>query len=76
MTGWVRNPESSRLFRSEPNPEIELTSESEPKPRIEKMAQERSLSDISYPAKTALPSCFTMLDLEPNVTFELRPHYT
>ena len=40
------------------------------------MAQERSLSDIFYPPRTALPSCFTIPDLGPNVTFELKPHYT
>ena len=76
MTGWVRNPENNRLFKSEPDPEIELTPELEPKPRIEEMPQERSLCDIFYPPRIALPSCFTMLDLGLNVTFELRPHYT
>ena len=40
------------------------------------MAQERSLSDIFYPPRTALSSCFSILDLGPNVTFELRPQYT
>ena len=40
------------------------------------MAQERSLSDIFYPPRISLPSCFTIPDLERNVTFELRPHYT
>ena len=33
MTGWVRNPETHRLVRSEPDPDLE-------------MAQERPLSDI------------------------------
>ena len=76
MTSWVRNHENNRLFRSEPDLEIELTPESEPKPRIEEMAQERSLSDIFCPSRTTLPSCFTILNLGPNVTFELGPHYT
>ena len=40
------------------------------------MAQERSLSDIFYPPRTALPSCFTIPNLGPNATFKLRPHYT
>jgi len=40
------------------------------------MAQERSLSEIFYPSRTILPSCFTIPDLGPNVAFELRPHYT
>ena len=69
MTGWVRNPENNRLFRSEPDPEIELMSKREPKLELEEMAQERSLSDIFYPPMTALPSCFTIPDLGPNVTF-------
>ena len=76
MTSWVRNPENNRLFRSEPDPEIELTPESEPKPRIEEMAQEKFLSDIFYPPRTALPSRFNISDLGPNVTFKLRPHST
>jgi len=40
------------------------------------MAQERPLSEIFYPLRIVLPSCFTIFDLEPNVTFELRPYYT
>jgi len=76
MTGWVRNLENNQFFRSEPNPEIELTPKSEPKLKIKEMTQERSLSDIFYPPRTALPSCFTIPDIGPNVTFELRPHYT
>jgi len=40
------------------------------------MAQERTLSDIFYPHRTALPSYFVMSDLAPNVTFEFKPHYT
>ena len=72
MTGWVRNPENHRLFRSELDPDLEP----EPEPKLEDMAQERPLSDIFYPPRTALPSCFIIPDLGPNVTFELRPHYT
>jgi len=34
------------------------------------------LSDIFYPLRTALPSCFVMPNLAPNVTFELKPHHT
>ena len=40
------------------------------------MAQESTLSDIFYPPRTALLSCFVMPVLIPNVTFELKPHYT
>ena len=40
------------------------------------MAQERPLSESFYPPRTALPSCFTIPDLGPNVTFELGSHYT
>ena len=40
------------------------------------MAQERSLSDIFYPPRPALPSYFTIPDLGPNMAFELRPQYT
>ena len=76
MTGWIRNPENNRPFRSEPNPEIQLTPEFEPKPRIEKMAQERSLNNIFYPPRTTLPSCFNLHDLGSNVSFKLRSHYT
>jgi len=67
MAGWVRNPENNRLFSSEPDVEIELTPEFEPKPRIEEMAQERSLSDIFYPPRAALPCCFTVPDHGPNI---------
>jgi len=76
MTGWVRNLKNNQPFRGEPDPDIGLPPESKPKRKIEEIAQERSLSDIFYPPRTALPSCFTIPDLEPNVTFELRPHYT
>jgi len=34
------------------------------------------LNDIFYPLRTTSPSCFNLLDLGPNVTFELRLHYT
>ena len=74
MTGWVRNPENHRLVRIKPNPDLEP--ELEPKLELEKMAQERSLSEIFYPPRIALPCCFTIPDLGPNVTFELRPHHT
>ena len=36
MTGWVRNPENHRLFRSEPDPDLEP--EPEPKLELEEMA--------------------------------------
>ena len=74
MTGWVRHPENHRLVRSEPN--LDLEPEPETKLELEEMTQERPLSQIFYPPRTALPSCFTIPDLGPNVTFELRPHYT
>ena len=38
MTGWVRNPETHRLVRSEPDPDSEP--EHEPKLELEEMAQE------------------------------------
>ena len=74
MTGSVRNPENHRLVRSESDPDLEP--ESEPKLELEETAQERPLCEIFYPPMTALLSCFTLPDLGPNVTFELRPHYT
>jgi len=74
MTGWVRNPENNRLVRSEPDHDLKL--EPEPKLELEEMGQKRSLSDIFYRPIIALPSCFTISELGPNVTFELRPHYT
>jgi len=40
------------------------------------MAQERTLSDIFYPPRTALPSCFVMPNLALYVTFELKSYYT
>jgi len=67
MTGWVRNPENHRLVRSEPD--LNLEPESEPKLELKEIAQERTLSEIFYPPRTALPSCFTIPDLGPNVTF-------
>ena len=76
MIGWVKDPKSQRLGRSEPDSNLEP--ELEPKPKIELrvMVQARFLSDIFYPPRIALPCCFTLLDLGPNVTFELNPHYT
>jgi len=74
MTSWVRDPEDQRLVRSEPNANLE--NEPEPKLELGNVAQERTLSDVFYPPRTALPSCFVMLDLAQNVTFELKPHYT
>ena len=71
MSVWVRDPKRRRLIRIEPEPKPELQF----KPKL-KMAQERPLNDIFYPPRTTLPSCFNLPDLEPNVTFELRPHYT
>ena len=74
MTDWARNPENHRLIRSESD--LDLEPKPEPKLELEEMAQERSLSEIFYPPRTALSSCFTIPDLGPNVTFELRPLYT
>ena len=34
------------------------------------------MNDIFHPPRTTLPSCFNLSDLGPNVSFELRPHYT
>ena len=60
--------ESGRDLEPEPEPEL--------KRELEEIAQERSLSDIFYTPKTILSSCFTIPDLRPNVTFELKPYYT
>ena len=73
MTSWVRDRENQRLVRSEHD--LDLESEHEPKLKLGNMAQESTLSDIFYPPRTALPSCFVMSNLAPNVTFELKPHY-
>jgi len=72
MTSWVRDPENKRLVRSESDPD--LKPEPEPKLELENMVQERTLSDIYYPSRAALPSCFVMSNLAPNVTFELKSH--
>ena len=74
MTSWVRDLENQRLIRSEPDHDLEP--EHEPKLELGNMAQEMTLSNIFYPRRTALPSCFVMSNLTPNVTFELKPHYT
>ena len=74
MTSWIRDPESGRLRKSEFEPD--LVPEIEPQLDLGEMAQERTLSDIFYPPRTALPSCFVVPNLPPNVTFELKPHYT
>ena len=74
MTSWIRDPESGRLRRSESEPD--LVPEIEPQLNLGEMAQERTLSDIFYPPRTAFPSCFVVPVLPPNVTFELKPHYT
>jgi len=78
MAGWVRDAESKRLVRSEPESEPDLESKPKPKPKLElkEMAQEKSLSDIFYPLRTTSPSYFNLPDLGPNVTFELRLHDT
>jgi len=77
MSVWVRDPQRRRLVRVEPKSEPELEPESEEKPKpVLKMKQERSLNGIVYPSRTTLPSCFSLPDLRPKVTFELRPHYT
>jgi len=74
MTSWVRDPENQRLARSESDPDLEP----EPKTNLElgNMAQERTLSNIFYPPRSALPSCFAMPNLAPSMTFELKPYYT
>jgi len=74
MTSWVRDPENQRLVRSELDPDWEP----QPKPKLESenMAQKRTSSDIFYPPRIALLSCFVMPNLAPNVTFKLKPHYT
>jgi len=38
------------------------------------MTEERSLSDIFYPPRTTMPSCFNLADLGPTVTFDLIPY--
>ena len=68
MTSWVRDPKDQRLIRSEPDPDLE--SEPEPKLKLGNMTQERTLSDIFYPPRTTLPSCFVMPNLAPNVTYK------
>ena len=74
MTSWVRDPKNQRLVRSEADPELEP--EPEPKLELGNMAQERTFSEIFYHPRTALPSYFVMPNLAPNVTFEVKPHYT
>ena len=69
MIDWVRDPKNNI-------PNCDLKPKHEPKPELEEMAQERCLSDIFYPPRTVLPYRFTIPDLGPNVTFELRSHYT
>ena len=71
MIIWVRDPKSSRFVRSEPDSNLKPKCEPKPKLELQEMTQEKSLSDIFYPPKTALPSCFTLSDLGLNVTFEL-----
>jgi len=70
MRVWVRDCKRRRLIRFEPEPKPE----SQSIPEL-KMVQERPLNDIFYPLTTTLPSCFNLLDLGPNVTFELRSYY-
>ena len=67
MTSWVRSPKNHRLIRSEPD--LDLESEPESKLELEEKAQERALSEIFYPPRISLPSCFTIPDLGPNATF-------
>ena len=73
MTSWIRDLENNRLVRSEPG--CELEPEPEPNPELE-VSQKRSLSNIFYLPRTALQSCFVIPNLAPNVTFELKLHYT
>jgi len=76
MTNWIREPKRERLVRSE----LDTLLESELEPKLEfefqETAQERPLSDIFYPPRTTLPSCFNLHDLGSNVSFKLRSHYT
>ena len=74
MISWVKDSENQRLIRSEPNSDLEPELES--KLELGNMAKEMTLSDIFYPYRTALPSCFILPNLASNVTFELKPHYT
>ena len=71
-----RDPKSSNVVRSEPD--SDLKPELEPKAELElqEIVEERSLSDTFSPPRTALPSCFNLPDLGPNVTSELRPYCT
>ena len=52
MTSWIGDSENQRLVRSEPDHDLE--SKHEPKFELANMAQERTLSDIFYPPRTAL----------------------
>ena len=49
MAGWIRDPESSRLVRSELDPDLEFELDPKPEPELQEMAQERYLRDIFYP---------------------------
>ena len=72
MIDWARDPKSSRLVRSKTDLDLEPKLVLE----LQEMMQERPLSDIFYSPRTSLSSCFTIPDLGPNVTFEVRPRYT
>ena len=63
MTGWVRNPESHRLMRIEPDPDLEP--EPELKLELEEMAQERPLSEIFYPLGPLCHLASLYLTLDP-----------
>jgi len=64
MAGWVRDAESKRLVRSEPESEPDLESKPKPKPKLElkEMAQEKSLrifSILSGPLHHHILICLT-----------------
>ena len=68
MISWVWGRKRRRLFRIW----LELNLKPKLKPELKEMAQESTLSDIFYPPRTPLSSCFNFLNLGPSVTFESR----
>ena len=71
MTAWVKDLECKRLVRSEPDPDLESKPEPMSKPKLQEMAQERCLRNLFYHPRITLHSWFNLLDLGPNVNFEL-----
>jgi len=72
MNSWIRDPKRRNLLELSRN----LNKKSKFEPKLKGMKQERSLNDIFYPRGTTSPVYFNLLGLVPNLTFELRPHYT